>query len=36
VGVGTLAFALGIGPAVELSFALLARSAFVERAPVGA
>jgi uncharacterized membrane protein YczE len=30
VGVGTLAFALGIGPAVELSFALLARSALVE------
>jgi uncharacterized membrane protein YczE len=26
VGVGTLAFALGIGPAVELSFALLGRS----------
>jgi uncharacterized protein len=28
VGIGTLAFALGIGPAVELSFALIARSAF--------
>lgn len=26
VGIGTLAFALGIGPAVEISFALLARS----------
>jgi uncharacterized membrane protein YczE len=26
VGIGTVAFALGIGPAVELSFALLARS----------
>ncbi len=26
VGIGTLAFVLGIGPAVELSFALLARS----------
>jgi uncharacterized protein len=32
VGLGTLAFALGIGPAVELSFALLAHSAFAERA----
>ncbi|MDX6570762.1 MAG: hypothetical protein QOH15_3340 [Gaiellales bacterium] len=36
VGVGTLAFALGIGPAVELSFALLARSALVELAPARA
>ena len=26
VGIGTLAFALGIGPAIEVSFALLARS----------
>ena len=26
VGIGTLAFALGIGPAVELSFRLLART----------
>ena len=32
VGIGTLAFALGIGPAVELSFALLAHSAFAARA----
>jgi uncharacterized protein len=31
VGVGTLAFALGIGPAVELSFVLLAHSPLVER-----
>jgi uncharacterized membrane protein YczE len=31
VGIGTLAFALGIGPAVELSFALLAHSAFAQR-----
>jgi uncharacterized membrane protein YczE len=31
VGIGTLAFALGIGPAVELSFALLARSPLVRR-----
>ena len=29
VGVGTLAFAFGIGPAIELSFALLRRSALV-------
>jgi uncharacterized membrane protein YczE len=28
VGIGTLAFALGIGPAVELSFALIGRSVF--------
>ena len=36
VGIGTLAFALGIGPAVELSFWLLARSPLVvpvEREP---
>jgi uncharacterized protein len=32
VGIGTLAFALGIGPAIELSFALLAHSAFTARA----
>jgi uncharacterized membrane protein YczE len=32
VGIGTLAFALGIGPAVELSFALLAHPAFAQRA----
>lgn len=31
VGIGTLAFALGIGPAVELSFVLIARSMFVEQ-----
>jgi uncharacterized membrane protein YczE len=31
VGIGTLAFAFGIGPALELSFALLARSALVVR-----
>jgi uncharacterized membrane protein YczE len=36
VGVGTLAFALGIGPAVELSFLLLRRSAFVELEPLPA
>jgi uncharacterized membrane protein YczE len=30
VGIGTLAFVLGIGPAVELSFALLARSPLSE------
>jgi uncharacterized membrane protein YczE len=30
VGIGTLAFALGIGPAMELSFALLARSPLSE------
>ena len=33
VGVGTLAFALGIGPAVEWSFSLLARSPLVARDP---
>ena len=32
VGVGTLAFALGIGPAIESSFWLLARSPLAERA----
>ena len=32
VGIGTLAFAFGIGPAIELSFALLARSPLVARA----
>lgn len=32
VGIGTLAFALGIGPAIELAFALLAHSAFAARA----
>lgn len=31
VGVGTLAFVLGIGPAMELSFALLARSPLSEK-----
>jgi uncharacterized membrane protein YczE len=31
VGIGTLAFALGIGPAVEVAFALLARSPLAER-----
>jgi uncharacterized membrane protein YczE len=31
VGVGTLAFALGIGPAVELSFFLLSRSVLAHR-----
>jgi uncharacterized membrane protein YczE len=30
VGIGTLAFALGIGPAMELAFALLARSPLSE------
>ena len=37
VGVGTLAFAFGIGPAIELSFWLLARSPFaVEARPEAA
>jgi uncharacterized membrane protein YczE len=31
VGVGTLAFAFGIGPAIELSFWLLGRSPFAVR-----
>ena len=31
VGIGTLAFVVGVGPAVELSFALLARSPLSER-----
>ena len=34
VGIGTLAFALGIGPAVELSFALLAHSPLVRHGEV--
>jgi uncharacterized membrane protein YczE len=34
VGVGTLAFALGIGPAVELSFWLLERTPIAEPGPV--
>ena len=33
VGIGTLAFAFGIGPAVEASFALLARSPLAQRSP---
>ncbi len=33
VGIGTLAFVIGIGPAVEVSFALLARSPLREAAP---
>ena len=33
VGIGTLAFAFGIGPAVELSFWLLERSPFADAAP---
>lgn len=33
VGIGTLAFAFGIGPAVELSFALLERSPLADPAP---
>ena len=33
VGIGTLAFAFGIGPAVELSFWLLERSPLAEAAP---
>lgn len=35
VGVGTLAFAFGIGPAVELSFWLLERSPLADPAPDG-
>jgi uncharacterized membrane protein YczE len=35
VGIGTLAFALGVGPAVELAFALLARSPLSEREQPG-
>jgi uncharacterized membrane protein YczE len=35
VGIGTLAFALGVGPAVELSFWLLERSPFADPAPDG-
>ena len=31
VGIGTLAFAFGIGPAVEFSFALLSRSPLARR-----
>ena len=33
VGIGTLAFAFGIGPAVELSFWLLERSPLADPAP---
>jgi uncharacterized membrane protein YczE len=33
VGIGTLAFALGIGPAVELAFWLLERSPLADSAP---
>jgi hypothetical protein len=33
VGIGTLAFAFGIGPAVELSFWLLERSPIADPAP---
>jgi uncharacterized membrane protein YczE len=33
VGIGTLAFAFGIGPAVELSFWLLERSPLADAAP---
>ena len=33
VGIGTLAFAFGIGPAVELAFALLERSPLADPAP---
>ena len=33
VGIGTLAFAFGIGPAVELSFWLLERSPIADAAP---
>ena len=33
VGIGTLAFAFGIGPAVELSFWCLERSPFADPAP---
>jgi uncharacterized membrane protein YczE len=32
-GVGTVAFALGIGPAIEVAFALLARSPLADRTP---
>jgi uncharacterized protein len=35
VGVGTLAFALGIGPAVELSFFVISRSIFADRVELG-
>jgi uncharacterized membrane protein YczE len=33
VGIGTLAFALGIGPAVEVCFELLRRSPLAAEAP---
>jgi uncharacterized membrane protein YczE len=33
VGIGTLAFAFGIGPLVELSFWLLARSPLADASP---
>jgi uncharacterized membrane protein YczE len=33
VGIGTLAFALGIGPAVEVSFWALQRTVLAEPAP---
>jgi uncharacterized membrane protein YczE len=33
VGIGTLVFAFGIGPAVELSFWLLERSPLADPAP---
>jgi uncharacterized membrane protein YczE len=33
VGIGTLVFAFGIGPAVELSFWLLERSPIADAAP---
>ena len=33
VGIGTIAFAFGIGPAVELSFWLLERSPLADPAP---
>jgi uncharacterized membrane protein YczE len=33
VGIGTLAFAFGIGPAVEVSFRLLERSPLADAAP---
>jgi len=36
VGIGTLAFALGVGPAVELAFGLLVRLRFASPAAVGA
>ena len=35
IGIGTLAFALGVGPAVELSFWALARTPLADAAPVG-